>query len=157
MGKKRAKHLHTLLHREADCLQQRKFEKEEGKEETLVAALSVSEQCYKVKVTAAKANTHAGGRVFARFLEWFSTTWIVECTTCMIIECNYAPPGFKSTYRWQWSNLLLLRKQRRHHRRQDELYIVVVFVDWMDSLKVSEIRSHRYLKSTMNNQTLHVY
>ena len=56
MCKKCTKHHHTLLHREADCLTQRKPE-EDGKEETHVAALSVSEQVLlmtcKVKVTAA--------------------------------------------------------------------------------------------------------
>ena len=50
------KHHHTLLHRDADCLPQRKPD-EDGKEETYVVTLTVSKQVLlmtcKVKVTAA--------------------------------------------------------------------------------------------------------
>ena len=56
MCKKRTKHHHTLLHRDADCLSQKKPE-EDGKEETHGAALSVSIHVLlvtcNVKVTAA--------------------------------------------------------------------------------------------------------
>ena len=50
-----------LLHRDADQIQQRKSQKEDGKEETHVAALSVSKQVLlmacKVKVTAADGSS----------------------------------------------------------------------------------------------------
>ena len=53
MCKKSTKHHHTLLQRDVD--HQKKSEKEDGKEETYVAALSVNEQVLlmtcKVKVT----------------------------------------------------------------------------------------------------------
>ena len=55
MCKKCTKHHHTLLHKDADYLPQRKSENEEGNKD-YVAALSVSEQVLlmscKVKVTA---------------------------------------------------------------------------------------------------------
>ena len=73
MCKKCTKHRHTLLHRDAEYLSQRKPEKEDGKEKTpvaalsviehvlLVAALSVIEQVLlltcKVKVTAAHGSS----------------------------------------------------------------------------------------------------
>ena len=60
MCKKCIKHHHTLLHRDADCLSQKKPE-EDGKEETHGAALSVSKQVLlrtcKVKVTAADGSS----------------------------------------------------------------------------------------------------
>ena len=53
---KSTKHHHTLLHRDPDCLSQKKPE-EDGKEETHVAALSVGKQVllmiWKVNVIAA--------------------------------------------------------------------------------------------------------
>ena len=56
MCKECTKHCHTLLHRDANFLSQ-KMREEHGKEETHVAALSVSEQVLlmtcKVNVTAA--------------------------------------------------------------------------------------------------------
>ena len=55
MCQKCTKHHHMLLHSDANYLSQKKPEKEEGKEETHVAALSFSEQelliTCKVKVT----------------------------------------------------------------------------------------------------------
>ena len=61
MCKKRTKHHHTLLHRDAKCLSQRKSENEDRKEETHIAALSVSEQVLlmtcKVKVIAADGSS----------------------------------------------------------------------------------------------------
>ena len=61
MWKKCTKHLHALLHRNVDYLSQRKSEKEDGKKETHVAALSVSEQVLlmtsKVKVFAADGSS----------------------------------------------------------------------------------------------------
>ena len=56
MCNKRTRHHHTLLHRDADNVTQRKPGNVEGKEETHVKALSVSQQVLlmtcKVKVTA---------------------------------------------------------------------------------------------------------
>ena len=56
MCKKCTRDHHTLLHRDADNLTQKKPENTEGKEDAQVAALSISEQVLlmtcKVKVTA---------------------------------------------------------------------------------------------------------
>ena len=67
MGKKYTRHHHTLLHRDADNLAQRKRDNADDKEETHVPALSVIKQVllltYKVMVTA-----HDGSSTIARTL-----------------------------------------------------------------------------------------
>ena len=88
MCKKCTKNHHTLLHRDADCLSQKK-PGEDGKEETHVAALSVNEQVLlmtcKVKVTAPDGFSTIVRAVIdpARVLS-FIRSW-ATCTTSMSI------------------------------------------------------------------------
>ena len=61
MCKKCTKRHHVVLHRDADYLSQRKSKKEDGKEETHVATLSVNKQLLlmtcKVRVTSADGSS----------------------------------------------------------------------------------------------------
>ena len=64
---------------------------------------------------------------------WCSTTWIVWCTTWIAMEYNYAPLAFKVKV---IDGCGQISKQRMHYRHHEELCIVVVFVGWMNSIKL---------------------